>query len=160
MVNLNKKAPAFTLMDQKNKVHKLSDYTGQYVLLYFYPKDDTPGCTIEACSLRDSWPNFKKLKCKVLGVSVDGVESHKSFAKKFELPFILLADDKHKVVQKYGVWQEKSMYGKKFMGIVRTSFLIDPRGKVVKIYPNVKPETHADEVLQDLAGLPKVKTYL
>lgn len=144
------KAPVFALPDQDGKIHKLSDYLGKWVLLYFYPKDDTSGCTKEACMIRDELPNFKKLKCKVLGVSVDSIASHKKFAEKYGLPFTLLADENKKVVAKYGVWQEKSMYGRKYMGTVRSSFLIDPSGKVAKIYEKVNPETHAEEVLQDL----------
>lgn len=154
MLKLNSKAPAFSLPDQKGKIHKLPDYLGQYVLLYFYPKDDTAGCTKEACMIRDDFPNFKKLKCKVLGISIDSVDSHKDFAKKYSLPFILLSDEKKKVVEKYGVWQEKSMYGRKYMGTVRNSYLIDPKGKIVKIYEKVNPATHAEEVLKDL------KTFL
>lgn len=153
MLPINKKAPAFSLPDQNGKTHKLSDYLGQYVLLYFYPKDDTPGCTLEACSMRDMLPNFKKLKCKVFGISVDSVASHKDFAKKHKLTFTLLADEKKKVVEKYGAWQERSMYGKKFMGTARVSYLIDPQGKVARVYEKVKPETHSDQVLADLAEL-------
>jgi peroxiredoxin Q/BCP len=123
---------------------------GDWVLLYFYPKDDTSGCTKEACAIRDELPNFKKLKCKVLGVSTDSVESHKKFADKYGLPFTLLSDEDKKVVEKYGVWQEKSMYGRKYMGIARSSFMIDPKGRIAKIYQKVNPETHAEEVLQDL----------
>lgn len=153
MQPIGRKAPGFSLPDQKGNVHKLSDYLGQYVLLYFYPKDDTPGCTVEACSMRDMLPNFKKIKCKVFGISVDSVESHKDFAKKHKLTFTLLSDEKKKVVEKYGVWQERSMYGKKFMGTVRASYLIDPKGKIARVYEKVKPETHADEVLADLMAL-------
>ena len=157
MLKINSKAPAFSLPDQKGKIHKLSDYLGQYVLIYFYPKDDTPGCTKEACMIRDVFPDFKKTKSKVLGISVDSVESHKKFAEKYKLPFTLLSDENKKVVEKYGVWQEKSMFGKKYMGTMRTSFLVDPNGKIVKIYEKVKPEIHAEEVLKDLKELKKKK---
>jgi peroxiredoxin Q/BCP len=150
MIKIKTKAPAFSMPDQDGKTHKLSDYLGDWVLLYFYPKDDTSGCTKEACAIRDELPNFKKLKCKVLGVSTDSVESHKKFADKYGLPFTLLSDEDKKVVEKYGVWQEKSMYGRKYMGIARSSFMIDPKGRIAKIYQKVNPETHAEEVLQDL----------
>ncbi len=149
------KAPAIHLPDQDGKMHQLKDYLGQWVLVYFYPKDDTSGCTTEACSLRDNLPKFKKMEAVVLGVSVDGVASHKKFEAKYELPFTLLADEQKEVVEKYGVWQEKSMYGRKYMGTVRTSFLVDPTGKIARIYENVKPELHASEVLKDLLVISK-----
>lgn len=155
MLKIKSKAPQFSLKDEKGKVHKLSDYLGKYVLLYFYPKDDTSGCTKQACMIRDEFPNFKKIKCVVLGVSIDSVESHTKFKQKYDLPFTLLSDEEKKVVQKYGVWAEKSMYGKKYMGTLRTSYLIDPKGKIVKIYENVKPEIHAEEVLEDLNNISK-----
>jgi peroxiredoxin Q/BCP len=151
------KAPVFSLVDQDGKVHKLSDYKGQWVLLYFYPKDNTTGCTVEACAITEEFANFQKLKVKVLGVSIDSVASHKKFAEKYNLPFTLLADVDKKVVQKYKVWAEKSMYGRKYMGTLRTSFLIDPKGKIVKIYEKVKPALHAGEVLEDLKELQKKK---
>ena len=150
MLKIKTKAPDFKLPDQDEKIHSLKDYKGQWVLLYFYPKDDTPGCTKEACAIRDSFPSFGKLKAAVLGVSVDSVKSHKKFADKYELPFTLLSDEKKKVVKLYGVWDKKKMMGREYMGILRTSFLIDPQGKIVKIYENVKPEIHAGEVLADL----------
>jgi thioredoxin-dependent peroxiredoxin len=145
-------APDFTLSDQDGAEHALSAYRGRWVLLYFYPKDDTPGCTKEACMLRDALPRFEGLKAAVLGVSVDSVESHKKFAEKYGLPFTLLADPGKKVVNLYGVWGEKSMMGKKYMGTKRTSFLIGPDGVIKKIYENVKPDIHAEEVLADLAA--------
>ena len=156
-LKINTKAPAFSLPDQKGKIHKLSDSLGKWVLLYFYPKDDTSGCTAEACSIRDELPNFKKLKAVVFGISVDSVESHKKFSDKYGLPFTLLSDDTKKVVEKYGVWGEKSMYGRKYMGTMRTSFLIDPKGKIVKIYEKVKPVEHATEALNDLREFSKKK---
>lgn len=152
-LTVGKKAPAISLPDQNGKTHQLKDYLGQWVLVYFYPKDDTTGCTKEACQLRDNLPRFKKLKAVVLGISVDTVASHKKFETKYTLPFTLLADEKKEVVEKYGVWQEKSMYGRTYMGTVRTSFLIDPSGKIAKIYEKVKPELHAAEVLADLQTL-------
>ncbi len=150
MLKTGQKAPAIKLPDQNGEVHELKDYAGQWVLVYFYPKDDTPGCTKEACALRDNFPKFKKLKAVVLGISADSVKKHEKFAAKYELPFTLLADENKEVVEKYGVWAEKSMYGRKYMGILRTSFLIDPAGKIAKIYEGVKPELHAEEVLEDL----------
>lgn len=152
ILKAGKKAPEFSLTDQSGKIRKLSDHLGKWVLLYFYPKDDTSGCTAEACAIRDDYPDFKKLKCTVLGVSVDPVKSHVKFKEKYDLPFTLLSDENKKVVERYGVWQEKSMYGKKYMGTMRTSFLIDPEGKIAKVYEKVKPETHAKEVLKDLAA--------
>lgn len=146
-------APDFTLPDQKAKLHMLSQVRGKWVLLYFYPKDDAPGCTVEACSMRDHYPNFKKLKIKVFGISVDSVKSHEKFATKFELPFTLLADEEKKIVKLYGVWGKKKFMGREYLGTNRTSFLIDPDGKIVKIYENVKPEVHAEEVLGDVKDL-------
>ncbi len=147
---LNKPAPTFTLPDQDGNTHSLSDYRGKKVLLYFYPKDDTPGCTVEACSFRDRLNELKDKGVQVLGMSVDTVKSHKKFAEKFQLNFPLLADENKDVVNQYGVWVEKSMYGKKYMGIQRDSFLIDENGVVVKHYEKVKPEVHVDEVMKDL----------
>ncbi len=147
---IGKTAPDFTLPDQYGKFHQLSDYRGQWALLYFYPKDDTPGCTKEACSIRDALPDFKKLKIVVLGVSKDSVQSHKKFADKYELPFTLLADEDKKVVNLYGVWAKKKFMGREYMGVLRSSFLIDPEGKIAKVYEKVNPELHAEEVLRDL----------
>lgn len=152
-LHIGQKAPAFSLPDQDNMLHSLSDYHGKWVLLYFYPKDDTPGCTIEACSMRDNLPHFDDIKAVVLGISVDNVESHKKFAQKHNLPFTLLADTDKITVQEYGVWQSKKMFGKEITGTKRTSFLIDPQGNIAKIYPNVNPLTHAKEVLKDLQQL-------
>lgn len=143
-------ASDFTLLDQNSKKHSLSEYRGKWVLVYFYPKDDTPGCTKEACSIRDNFPKFTKLKVKVFGISVDSIKSHKKFAEKYKLPFTLLADEDKKVVKKYGVWVKKKFMSKEYMGIIRTSFLIGPKGVIVKIYENVKPEIHAEEVLSNL----------
>ncbi|HMR55181.1 MAG TPA: thioredoxin-dependent thiol peroxidase [Candidatus Doudnabacteria bacterium] len=155
MLKEQQKAPDFTLPDQDGKKHKLSDYKGQWVLLYFYPKDNTPGCTTEACALRDNFPAFKKVKAKVFGISTDSVTSHKKFADKYELPFTLLADEEKSVVEKYDVWRVKNMYGRKFFGIARVSFLISPDGKIAKIYEKVKPAVHAEEVLEDIKKLSK-----
>ena len=147
MLTEGKKAPSFKLKDQDGKLISLESLKGSNVVLYFYPKDDTPGCTIEACNFRDEFPKFKKIDAVILGVSPDSVESHKKFAAKFKLPFSLLSDEKKEVCEKYGVWQEKSMYGKKYMGVVRTTFVIDGTGKIKKIFPKVKIEGHNEEVM-------------
>lgn len=144
-------APDFTLEDQDGVSHTLSSYQGKHVLLYFYPKDDTPGCTKEACAIRDAWPDFKKVDAVVFGISADSVASHKKFAEKFGLPFTLLADPEKKAVSAYGVWGLKKFMGREYEGITRTSFLISPDGTIKKVYENVKPEQHAAEVLADLA---------
>ena len=148
--SLHSPAPDFALSDQDNVVHSLADYRGKWILLYFYPKDDTPGCTTEAISIKYSFPDFTKLNIQVLGVSVDSVASHKKFATKYELPFPLLADIEKVVVNKYGVWGAKKTMGHEHDGIFRTSFLIDPEGKIAKIYEKVKPDLHVEEVLKDL----------
>lgn len=149
------KAKNFTLPDQAGKLHTLRDYAGKWVVLYFYPKDDTPGCTVEACQFRDNFPKFKRSKAVVLGVSVDAVKKHAKFATKYELPFTLLADEEKKVVELYGVWAKKKFMGREYMGILRTSFLISPEGKIAKVYEDVKPAEHALEVLQDIKELSK-----
>ena len=150
MLKQGQKAPAFSRPDQDGIMHRLADYAGEWVLLYFYPKDDTPGCTKEACMIRDSWPKFKKLGIQVFGVSIDSQKSHAKFIKKYDLPFTLLSDEDKSLVKDYGVWGKKTFMGRSFMGINRMSFLIDHKGKIAKIYPKVKPEEHAAEVLQDL----------
>ncbi|HEX4798917.1 MAG TPA: thioredoxin-dependent thiol peroxidase [Candidatus Paceibacterota bacterium] len=154
-LKIGKLAPNFTLTDQNGTAHTLKNDRGNWVLIYFYPKDNTPGCTKQACAIRDEFPKFKRLKCLVYGISVDSEKSHKKFEEKFNLPFTLLADTDKKVVESYGVWQEKKMMGRTYLGAVRTSFLINPEGKIAKIYTDVKPETHADEVLTDLKILTK-----
>jgi peroxiredoxin Q/BCP len=146
-----KKAPVFTLPDGNGNKVSLKDFSGKNVVLYFYPKDNTSGCTAEACDFRDSLPNFKKVKAVVLGVSPDSPASHKKFADKYELPFTLLSDEDKKVLEKYGVWQEKSMYGRKYMGVVRTTVIIDGKGIVKKIFPKVKVNGHVEEVLKTLS---------
>jgi len=148
-------APAFTLRDQDGKEHALKDYKGSWVLLCFYPKDDTPGCTIEACTIRDQLKDFKKIGATVLGVSTDSVASHKKFATAYELPFTLLADENKEVVGRYGVFGEKKFMGRTYMGTTRTSFLIDPKSKIAKVYEKVKPLAHAAEVIADLKELSK-----
>ena len=153
LIEEGKKAPAFSLKDQDGKTHSLKAYAGRPLVLYFYPKDDTPGCTTEACSFRDALPDFSKVKATVLGVSVLDTESKAKFAKKHGLNFQLLADEDHAVADKYGAWQEKSMYGRKYMGIVRTTYLIGPDGKVAKRWDNVKVDGHAEEVLEAVKSL-------
>lgn len=150
-----KKAPNIKLLNQDGESVSIKDYLGQYTIVYFYPKDLTPGCTTESCQFRDHLNDFKKLKVQVIGISCDTVASHKKFADKYELNFDLLADTEKEVVNAYGVWTEKSMYGKKYMGIQRDSFLIDPEGKIVKHYIKVKPQEHVQEVLQDIEELRK-----
>ena len=149
-LKVGQKAPEFTLADDSGQKVKLSEYKGKKVVLYFYPKDDTPGCTTEACNFRDGIAEIKSKGAVVLGVSADSVESHKKFKKKFELNFPLLADPEKKMIEEYGVWKEKSMYGKKYMGIERTTFVIDPQGKISHIFPKVKVTDHFDEVVEAL----------
>jgi thioredoxin-dependent peroxiredoxin len=141
------KAPEFNTTDQSGKKITLKDYRGKKVVLYFYPKDDTPGCTKEACAFRDHFAEFKKLGVEVLGVSVDTEKSHKAFAEKFKLPFTLLADTEKKIVNAYGVWGEKSMYGRKYLGTNRVTYLINESGYIAAVFPKVKPQEHAAEIL-------------
>jgi peroxiredoxin Q/BCP len=150
MVKEGSKAPTFKLKNQNGETVSLGDYQGKRVVLYFYPKDDTSGCTKEACSFRDVFPKFGKLNAEILGVSADSVESHKKFAQKYKLPFTLLSDESKKMIEKYGVWKEKSMYGRKYMGIERTTFIIDDNGIIKKIFPKVKVTEHDKEVLEVL----------
>jgi len=147
MLKEGDKAPDFTSKDQDGNTVKLKDLKGQRVVLYFYPKDDTPGCTKEACSFRDADDIYRGKGIKVLGVSTDNEKSHQKFISKFQLPFDLLADTDKEIVEAYGVWGEKSMYGKKYMGTFRKTFLIDDGGKIVKIFDKVDVAKHADEVL-------------
>jgi len=153
VIDAGRKAPAFTLKDQRGETHKLSDYAGRPVVLYFYPKDDTPGCTAESCAFQDHLPKFTAGKAAVLGVSILDEKSKAKFASKYKLTFPLLADADHDVAEKYGVWQEKSRYGRKYMGIVRTTYLIGADGKIAKRWDNVKVDGHADEVLQAVGEL-------
>ena len=142
------KAPSFTADTNGGKRVSLGDFAGRHVVLYFYPKDDTPGCTKEACSFRDADDVYRKKGIKVFGVSTDDEKSHQKFISKFQLPFDLLADTDKSIVESYGVWGEKSMYGKKYMGTNRKTFLIDENGKIAKIFDKVNVEQHADEVLE------------
>jgi peroxiredoxin Q/BCP len=150
LIEPGKKAPSFALKDQSGRTHRLSDYAGRPLILYFYPKDDTPGCTREACSFRDNLPRFQTSKAAILGVSILDEASKAKFAKKYDLTFPLLADPGHEVAEKYGVWQEKSNYGKKYMGIARTTYLIGPDGKVRKRWDRVRVDNHVQEVLAAL----------
>src|SRR5688572_30293242 len=153
LVEVGRKAPAFSLKDQTGAVQRLSDYAGRPVVLYFYPKDDTPGCTKEACAFTDNLPRFKPSKAAVLGVSILDEKSKARFAGKYSIGFPLLADPDHAVAEKYGTWQKKSRYGRSYMGIARTTYLIDRDGKVAKRWDNVKVDGHAEEVLQELGSL-------
>jgi thioredoxin-dependent peroxiredoxin len=145
-------APEFTTTDQDGKRHSLSDFKGKKVLLYFYPKDNTPGCTKEACGFRDRFNEFRRLGVEILGVSIDPEKSHRSFVQKHALPFTLLADTDKRLVEMYGVWGEKKLYGKTYMGTNRVTYLIDEAGKIIAVFPRVKPDTHAEEVLAVLRG--------
>jgi len=149
-MEVGKKAPAFTLIDDTGAKVSLKDFKGQKVILYFYPKDSTPGCTTEACDFRDNHPEFEKLNTVVIGISKDSQKSHQRFKEKNKLPFRLLVDEDIEVVQKYNVWQEKKMAGRTYMGIVRTTFLIDENGKIEKVYPKVKVKGHIDNILEYL----------
>ncbi|MEO8233516.1 MAG: thioredoxin-dependent thiol peroxidase [Ignavibacteriota bacterium] len=150
MLEPGKKAPDFSLKNQDDEKISIKDFIGQKVVLYFYPKDDTSGCTKEACSFSDDLPKFSKIDAVILGVSPDSVKSHKKFSEKYKLKFDLLADEEKKVVEKYGVWKEKSMYGRKYMGVERTTFIIDEKGKIKKIFNKVKVDGHNKEVLEAL----------
>ena len=153
MVDVGRKAPAFALKDQDGKAHKLSDYAGKPLVVYFYPKDDTPGCTKETCEFRDRLPQLKSAQAAVVGVSILDEKSKAKFARKYDVNFPLLADADHAVAEKFGVWQEKSRYGRTYMGIARTTYLIDKDGKVARRWDNVKVDGHADEVMEAVKKL-------
>ncbi|NCI51956.1 thioredoxin-dependent thiol peroxidase [Sediminibacterium roseum] len=142
------KAPVFKAVDQDGKEVSLADYKGKKLVLYFYPQDDTPTCTVQACNLRDNYSLLKKKGYQVLGVSPDSVKSHKKFGNKFDLPFPLLADEDKKIINKYGLWQEKQLFGRKYMGVVRTTFLIDEEGKIFKIIDRPVSKNHAEEIVE------------
>lgn len=150
MIEEGKKAPAFKLKNQDGKTISLADLKGKKVVLYFYPKDDTPGCTKEACSFRDEFPSFGNLNAVILGVSADSMESHQKFIKKYNLPFDLLSDENKEVIEKYDVWKEKNNYGKKYMGIERTTYVIDENGIIKKIFHKVKVDGHSAEIQEAL----------
>lgn len=148
MLEQGTKAPDFTLMNQQGQSVSLSDFRGQKVVLYFYPRDNTPGCTKQACAFASVWEQFRQLGVPVLGVSKDSVASHQKFAEKYQLPFILLSDPELTVLNAYGVWQEKKLYGKVSMGVVRSTYLISEEGLIEKVWPKVKPEQNAGEILE------------
>ena len=150
MLEAGMKAPDFTLPDKDGNMITLSDFIGKKVVLYFYPKDNTPGCTRQACAFAGAYEQFKDNDIIVIGISKDSVASHKKFAEKYELPFILISDKELVAIQAYGVWQEKKLYGKVSMGVVRTTFIIDENGDIEKVMPKVKPDTNAAEILEYL----------
>ena len=150
MLEAGMRAPAFMLADKDGKMVSLSDFFGKKVVLYFYPKDNTPGCTRQACAFAAAYSEFEKKNAVVIGISKDSVSSHEKFAEKYNLPFILLSDPELQAIQAYGVWQEKKLYGKISMGVVRTTFIIDEQGKIMKVMPKVKPDTNAEDVLKIL----------
>ena len=152
MLETGMKAPEFTLNDKDGNTVSLSDFLGKKVVLYFYPKDNTPGCTRQACAFAAAYEGFKAKDIVVIGVSRDSVASHQKFAQKYDLPFLLLSDPELQAIQTYGVWQEKKLYGKVSMGVVRTTFIIDEHGNIEKVMPKVKPDTNAAEILCYLAG--------
>lgn len=152
MLEIGAKAPDFTLHDQNGNPVRLSDFAGKRVVLYFYPRDNTPGCTRQACAFARDYDGFKEKDVVVIGISKDSVVSHLKFAQKYELPFILLSDPELQAIQAYGVWQEKKLYGKVSMGVVRTTYIIDGQGCVEKVMPKVKPDTNAAEILAHLSG--------
>ena len=147
MLEAGMQAPAFTLADKDGKNVSLSDFLGKKVVLYFYPKDNTPGCTRQACAFAAAYSAFEAKNAVIVGISKDSASSHEKFAEKYRLPFILLSDPELQAIQAYGVWQEKKLYGKTSMGVVRTTFLIDEEGKIMKVMPKVKPDTNAADVL-------------
>lgn len=147
MLKVGDKAPVFTLQDRTGENVSLSDFWGKKVVIYFYPKDNTPGCTRQACAFAQHFDKFKEKNVSVIGISKDSVESHIKFANKYSLPFLLLSDPNREAIEAYGVWKEKKLYGKVSMGIVRTTFIIDENGYIEKIMPNVKPDTNAEEIL-------------
>ena len=152
MLEIGTKAPEFTLPDQNGNSVNLSDFMGKKVILYFYPKDNTPGCSRQACAFAAAYEGFKAKDIVVIGISKDSVASHLKFAQKYDLPFILLSDPERQAIEAYGVWQEKKLYGKVSYGVVRTTFIIDEQGNIEKIMPKVKPDTNAGEILSYLAG--------
>ena len=155
MLKVGRKAPSFSLLDQYETKHTLKQYVGQWILMYFYPKDDTPGCTKEACTIAEVYSDFKRRKVAVLGVSKDTPRSHQKFAEKYNLPFTLLSDPDMTMIEKYGAYKEKKMFGKPVRGTHRISYLINPEGVIAKVYPDVDPANHAAELLIDIKALQK-----
>jgi len=158
MLKINTKAPTLNLSSTSGNSYSLKDSIGKYVILYFYPKDDTPGCTIETNDFNKLLNKFKKLNCDVFGISKDDLKSHKKFKEKYKIKFDLLADDEIKIVKSYKVWAKKKFMGREFMGVIRSTFLIDPKGKIVKIWDNVKVKDHAKEVLETLKDIQNKKS--
>ena len=152
MLEIGSQAPDFALTDKDGNTVRLSDFLGRKVVLYFYPKDNTPGCTRQACAFAAAYEDFRSQDIAVIGISKDSAASHRKFAEKFNLPFLLLSDPELQAIQSYGVWQEKKLYGKVSMGVVRSTFIIDAQGRLEKIMPKVKPDTNAAEILSYLAG--------
>ncbi len=152
MLEVGTKAPDFQLLDKDGKSVRLTDFLGKKIVLYFYPRDNTPGCTRQACAFAQSYPQFQNQDVVVIGISKDSVASHLKFAQKYELPFLLLSDPELQAIQAYDVWQEKKLYGKVSMGVVRTTYLIDEQGNIEKVMPKVKPDTNAAEILSYLSG--------
>ncbi len=152
MIQAGEKAPDFALQNAKGEMVRLSDFAGKKLILYFYPKDNTPGCTRQACAFRDAFVDFESLNAVIVGVSKDSAASHQKFADKFDLPFVLLSDPERQAIQAYGVWQEKKLYGKVSMGVVRTTFVIDENGVVEKVFEKVKPDLNPGQVLTYLKG--------
>lgn len=152
MLEVGMKAPDFTLQDKDGNSVSLSDFAGKRVVLYFYPRDNTPGCSRQACAFAQTYEGFKSLDAEVIGISKDSVASHVKFAQKYDLPFVLLSDPELQAIQAYDVWQEKKMCGKVSMGVVRTTYVIDPNGMIEKVMPKVKPDTNAAEILAYLKG--------
>jgi thioredoxin-dependent peroxiredoxin len=148
VLSAGEQAPAFELLDNEGNLHKLSDYQGQTIVIYFYPRDDTPGCTKEACSFRDSYADFREAGVEVIGISPDNEGSHSKFIAKYQLPFVLLSDPDHKVCEAFGAWGLKKMYGREYEGVFRTTFVIDPDGVIKRVFENVKPADHSQEVLE------------
>ena len=157
MIKENIKAPIFKLPSTSKNIYSLKDSVGKYIVIYFYPKDDTPGCTLETNDFNKLLPNFKKLNCEILGISKDNLKSHDKFREKYKIKFNLLADEDLEVLKKYKVWGKKKFMGREFMGIIRTTFLLDKKGKIIKIWENVKVKDHAKEVLATLKDIIKSK---
>ncbi|MDL2276610.1 thioredoxin-dependent thiol peroxidase [Breznakia sp. OttesenSCG-928-G09] len=152
MLEVGQKAFDFDLFDKDGIKHKLSDYLGKKVVVYFYPKDDTPGCVKEACAFRNTFQDFKDRDVVVIGISKDSQESHRKFAEKYNLPFIILSDPELEAIQAYGVWVEKNMYGKKYMGVNRSTFIVDEQGEIIKVYKKATPDKNAEEIIAFLEG--------
>ncbi len=152
-LRIGEQAPEFELPDQSGKITRLSDFRGNTLVLYFYPRDDTPGCTTEACDIRDNYAEYQNAGIPVVGISPDKLASHKKFQEKYSLPFTLLADENHAICEKYGVWGRKKFMGREFDGVLRSTFIIDQEGKVVKIFEKVKPAGHGSEILEALKTL-------